>query len=948
MMPWLVAAASLVFYLATLNHWISFNSVPQVGLVSGWQWQPDLTHPLYFLVTLPFRLIPTESVPLALNVFNAVCAAVILGLLARSVAILPYDRTREQRVRESNDQGLLSTPWAWVPPLFAVAICGLQMTFWENATAGTREMLDLLIFAYIIRCLLEHRLNPRNTWLYRSAFLWGLGMTSNFAMVGFLPLFVAALIWIKRFRFLQGRFLVRIMLLGLAGMSLYLLLPLIASRSTHLDVTFWQALKHNLSVQQSMLGGFPKKALLLFSFTSLFPILLFAVRWPSSFGDISRAGSALTTWTFHLAHLALFLACAWTAFDPPTSPRNIGRGIPFLTFYYLCAIIAGYLAGYLLLVFGKKPTSRWKVQPLHRAAAYVVIPVTIAVLIGAPVGLILKNLPEMKRTNGPMVRDFVSLMANDLPSGPTVVLSDDPIRLQMVQSLLSSRADATNYILLDTRFLKLPAYHQINAELHGQRWPEMSITPRAGVVPDGQLVDLMLRLAQSNQVVYLHPSFGYYFEYFQAKPRGLIQELTVYDKDTWLQPVPTDEEIEANNELWGGPAHGLVEEIRQAIATVPLHPSGSPMRRVIASLHLPSAPNATARILGSYLSRALNHWAVQVQRAGKLESAAALFEQALEVNPDNAVAKINLGFNQDLQAGRASSYTKTTALADLFERARSWRELSNSYGPFDEPSYCQELAIELVKGHLHREAAIEFNRVRELTPQDLVAQLWFAKLCGMLGHPDRSLAVVMELKKHPDRYPGIEDKRQELIFLEAAARLSTQDTNAVVELIETELAAAGDDAGMYSLGAQVYLQAGLLTNALDVVQRQQALAPKEPAPYISAGFLMIRMERYDEAIPVLDKALEFQPANGPARFYRAFALLKNGDQEEAREAYIKLQRDFPRAHQVYHGLGEIAWQNNETNLAIHNYRLYLSNAPPGAAETALVRERLAALSDAAE
>jgi hypothetical protein len=27
-LPWVVAAAGLIFYLATLNHWISFGSLP--------------------------------------------------------------------------------------------------------------------------------------------------------------------------------------------------------------------------------------------------------------------------------------------------------------------------------------------------------------------------------------------------------------------------------------------------------------------------------------------------------------------------------------------------------------------------------------------------------------------------------------------------------------------------------------------------------------------------------------------------------------------------------------------------------------------------------------------------------------------------------------------------------------------------------------------------------
>ena len=46
--------------------------------------------------------------PVALNLFSAVCAALTLGLLARSVAILPHDRTDAQREREHSDFSFLT------------------------------------------------------------------------------------------------------------------------------------------------------------------------------------------------------------------------------------------------------------------------------------------------------------------------------------------------------------------------------------------------------------------------------------------------------------------------------------------------------------------------------------------------------------------------------------------------------------------------------------------------------------------------------------------------------------------------------------------------------------------------------------------------------------------------------------------------------------------------
>jgi len=158
-LPWLVAAAMLVFYAVTLNRWVSLINFGTVADISGWLWAPQLKSPLFYLVTLPLRMLPVPAVPIALNLFSAACAAMALGLLARSAGLLPHDRTEAQVVRERNDFSLLTIRSAWFPPLLAVMLCGLQLTFWETATNGGPEMFDLLLFAFVVWSLIEYRLD---------------------------------------------------------------------------------------------------------------------------------------------------------------------------------------------------------------------------------------------------------------------------------------------------------------------------------------------------------------------------------------------------------------------------------------------------------------------------------------------------------------------------------------------------------------------------------------------------------------------------------------------------------------------------------------------------------------------------------------------------------------------------------------------------------------------
>ena len=132
---------------------------------------------------------------------------------------------------------MLTIRFAWVAPVLAALVCGLQLSFWENATsavadwpvAASNEMLDLLLFAYILRCVLESRLDEERPWLARASFIYGLAITNNWAMVAYLPLFLVALIWIKGLSFFNPQFLARMFLWGCVGLLLYLLLPLVQS-----------------------------------------------------------------------------------------------------------------------------------------------------------------------------------------------------------------------------------------------------------------------------------------------------------------------------------------------------------------------------------------------------------------------------------------------------------------------------------------------------------------------------------------------------------------------------------------------------------------------------------------------------------------------------------------------------------------------------------------------
>ena len=926
-LPWVIGVVSLVLYFFTLNRWMTVASVPWMARVADWDWRGAVMFPLHVGTTFVLRALPDAAQFTGLNLMSALCAALTLGLLTRCVMILPQDKTREQRHRVSYPGALFTGRLAWMPPTVAAVLCGLQLTFWEHATVYTGEMLDLLLFAYAVRCLLEHRFTGKDSWIYRMAFVLGLGAANNWAMVGFLPVFLIALIWIKGLRFFNFWFLTGSFFCGLAGLLLYLVLPLVHILSSEHQISFLQALKINLASQKRALLFLWSIRLYIAVLTlpSLVAAFMIGIRWPSFHGDLSATAHFLTDLMFRLVHVMFLALCIATLFDPPFSARIIMTRIspgfrpPFLTFHFITALCIGYFIAYCLLVFGKESVNSWErasksMQQLNR----VLLGLAITAALASPIALLVRNAPKLSRLNEPVLRDFAVDIARSLPDKGAIILSDDSLRFYLLEGAYRYLGRKNENFLLETAALPIGYYHRRMRERY--RGQDFLLDHREEIAPT-ELIQLFQRAQTAHPLYYLHPSFGYYFEYFQLRPRGLVYELQPLAPGSVERSALTPKELQENKAFW---EKSLVKQKR------------------VASLLKKSGDAGT---VGVYFSHALNFWAVELQRLNLLTEARDGFARALALNPDNLVAEINREFNRNLLKQKPDPVETDKVLTDKLQR-HTWQSAIAWFGPFDEPRYCLRLGQVLADGNNFRQAAQQFLRTIQLSPETVEPRLDLGKTYSALGMGDQALQVIDQLRANAGKFDLNVTNRFELLRVEAAAHLSKNDWPAAEGAVLAAVRSNPRDPNARAFLAQLYMLTDRNTNALEVLEEQLTLSPTNTWALFHKARLYILEKQSEKAIAPLTQLLQVDPKNIAAILNRAIAELQAGKLEAAWNDYRAAEKISPfPSFQIHYGLAEVAYQRKDKDAAIHNYKLYLKHAPdadvPGLlAEKKLARDRL--------
>jgi tetratricopeptide (TPR) repeat protein len=884
-LPWLLAGGMLLVYVRTLDYRVSLENLRPIARLTGIDWVADISAPVTYAVTYPIHWLPAAAIPFAANFFTACCAALTLMLLARSVALLPQDRTRAQRQRNPDRHGLLGTGNAWLPPTLAVLVCGLQLSFWENAIAMTGEMFNLLLFALMVWCLLEFRRTEKNSWLLWLSFLNGLGAANNWAMVAFLPGFLFAVLWMKGFfnffnpayvaaflkegtRVLHYRLPLAMLACWAAGAVWFLLMPLVVShsRTNHLD--FWPDVTFGLRTYQAMLTLVPLRTEILLGLTSVFPIAFMGIHWDRLIRDPNPGVIIAAEMLFHLIHAFFLGICLWAALGSPLSPRHLLPQFPCLPLYFLLALSVGYYSGYFLLVFAPrtdKPRRRGQPQasPIHLASVALVALLTLL----APAGLADGNLREILRRKTDALAGYFEDLEKSLPGKGSVILSEDSLRLQYLGTRLSETGRRSDYLLIDTGLLaRFPSYFRFLDARNPEFALSAGLTNQVTEITNpAVLMNWVSRQAGKHELYFLHPFAGVLGEYFFPRSQGLFFHLEPYAANTLFAPPLSPDLVARNQGFWRALDAERFPGVVSRIQPPQRSPGVTPWQRFLKKANVLPEADQHAFLAGRYYSVALNAWGVELQEMGSLPGAGKMFESACQLNPQNISAQINAGCNRDLRAGHALTVDTSPPSLARFERGRDWDQTLRADGPVDEPTACY----------------------------------MFGTLCA-----DERLY------------------RQAVQHLERSQTLAPQSTNAPLKL------------------AELFLLLGQYTNALTAASRELELAPGNQHALVLQGVARVALGRYDQALPPLNAALALQPGNVDALLGRAQAYLKMENFKAAREDFEAALLAQPKAYPAYYGLANIAVQTKDSPAAIKNCESYLSCAPPERPETAQVKSWL--------
>jgi tetratricopeptide (TPR) repeat protein len=945
-LPLIAALVAFLFYALTLCRGISPGGLSLAAQVAGWDWQGMAGRPALWLVTLPLRVFPAGWIPVCLNLFSAACAAATIAALVKSVQLLAADSSRRHSSSSSSR----------LPVFLACAACGLEYSFWRDATAASGDMVGVLMLAAMIWCFLEFLESRRIFWAGAAAFMWGLKVGENWVVVLTLPLCFTAIVWKLKVDVINRKLWTAIIGMTLAGLAVYPLqafcggaLPGTALTPGESFRLAFESSRREFNVYHFVFWGAHRTVTLAVMAFYFVPVLACLINKPGRPKSGSKDADRFQVQVFYAAQALMLVVCAWLALEPAFGPRqiifnHIGAYIPLLNLDFVDALGIGALSASLLQRFAGSSRKRSRRGGETNSTVRTgVAAVFVALLVALGGGLLLKNLHPILLANSHPLSDYGRMAVESLPEGTGgVIISDDPRKLVVLQASLANWKDGAKWAAVDSASLPLEAYRVFLERKAPWGWLEDET--RHALKPY-EAVRLLKKISGGHRIFYLHPSFGYYFESFYLEPRGVIHEMKPLDQAVSTLPELPGPLVLENEKAW---SLAWSNSLSTLAATGKGESSLDKMRQeILQTLRLADPPRQQELMLQTWNSVALDGWGVELQQNGHLQEAHERFEQALSLNTNNFSAQINLGCNSNLVAGRAMDLGGIAVISNWVggDLERFGLTMRNN-GPYDHPVCCYLLGRLYQDNMLPRQAIQSYARASVLAPGVLAPKYSLAGLYVQAGMPDQALELAANLRSSIGNSPEVAEIDAGISFIEADAWASkTNLPNARLALQSVAEKYPGNS-GLINSVVQHYLNYGDPTNAAPLARQQVEKYPDNPVALMNQAAVLSGLGDASAAIPLLDHVLSI--TNMPlARLNRARANLQLTNLTKAEEDFNWVAGLEPKSWPANYGLAQIAVKRGDTNQAVARLRFCLSNSPPDSQANLLAQKLMAEINPGA-
>jgi serine/threonine protein kinase/Flp pilus assembly protein TadD len=258
------------------------------------------------------------------------------------------------------------------------------------------------------------------------------------------------------------------------------------------------------------------------------------------------------------------------------------------------------------------------------------------------------------------------------------------------------------------------------------------------------------------------------------------------------------------------------------------------------------APTANVQAYDFYLRgrQYFHQW-----RKRGIEYARRMFERALEIDPDYALA----------HAGAADCccalYTWWDASKSNLEGADTYSRRALELGPDLAEAHTARGQALTLRGQ-HVEAAAEFNEAIRLNPKSFEAYFFFARACLAQGKYEQSAALFEQasvVRPEDFQAPSLVEEVYRSLGRPLDAAAAAQRS---LKLIDARLALNPDESRALVLGAAIHCRFGDVERGLELIRQTLALDPDDSGVLYNVACAYAAAGMHDEAISTLDRAIQ--------------------------------------------------------------------------------------------